>query len=270
MGLLVVVVLGVGAITIVRALFSTGSNGVSSNSSVTVKDAIDPVYVCPYDWSNLYLNTDGRYVYTVNGTVKSCLGIDVSVHNGTIDWSAVANDGISFAYVRVGYRGSSAGNVSADDTFRTNLSDAQAAGLDVGVYFYSQAISEDEAREEADFAISQLAGTKLQLPVVFDLERQGGNGRPDSLSDEEVTAIANAFCARVESAGYTAMIYGSASDIERYDLTSISANLWVAQYGTLTPTSDFRYVMWQYSTDGSVAGIDGTVDMDLDLSGALS
>ena len=106
--------------------------------------------------------------------------------------------------------------------------------------------------------------------MVFDLERQGGNGRPDSLSDEEVTAIANAFCARVESAGYTAMIYGSASDIERYDLTSISENLWVAQYGTLTPTSDFRYVMWQYSTDGSVAGIDGTVDMDLDLSGALS
>ena len=270
MGLLVVVIIGVGSVTIMHALFSTGSNGASSDSSVTVKDALDPVYVCPYDWSNLYLNTDGRYVYTVNDTVKSRLGVDVSVHNGTIDWSAVANDGISFAYVRVGYRGSSAGGVSADDNFRTNLEGAQAAGLDVGIYFYSQAISEDEAREEADFAISQLAGTKLQLPVVFDLERQGGNGRPDSLSDEEVTAIANAFCTRVESAGYTAMIYGSTSDIERYDLTSISANLWVAQYGTLTPPSDFRYVLWQYSTDGSVAGVDGTVDMDLDLSGALS
>jgi len=268
--LLIVLVVGAGAIAIVLSLFSSGVRGSWGESSVTVQDALDPIYVCPYDWSNLYLNSAGRYAYTVNGEVRSRTGVDVSVHNGTIDWTAVAADGITFAYVRIGYRGSSTGTVAVDDNFRANLSGAQAAGLDVGVYFYSQAISEDEAREEADFVIAQLAGTKLKLPVVFDLESSGGDGRPDSLSDDEVTAVAKAFCERIESAGYSSMVYGSAYDLGRYDLTSISGNLWVAQYDTTTPTSDFRYVMWQYATDGSVSGIDDGVDMDLDLSPALS
>lgn len=268
--LLIVLVVGAGAIATVRSLFSSGALGTWGDAPATVQDVIDPVYVCPYDWSNLYLNNEGRYVYAVNGEVRSRTGIDVSEHNGTVDWAAVAADGITFAYVRVGYRGSSSGGVAIDDSYRTNLSGARTAGLDVGVYFYSQAISEDEAREEADFVIAQLAGTKLELPVVFDLESSDGNGRPDSLSSDEVTAVAKAFCERIESAGYSSMVYGSAYDLGRYDLTSISRNLWVAQYDTATPTSSLRYVMWQYATNGSVSGIDGGVDMDLDLSPALS
>lgn len=268
--LLVALVVGAAAIAIVLSLFSSGLNGMRGESSLTVQDALDPVYVCPYDWSNLYLNSEGRYVYAVNGEVKSRTGVDVSVHNGTIDWTAVAADGITFAYVRLGYRGSSTGSVAADDNYRANLSGAQSAGLDTGVYFYSQAITEDEAREEADFVIAQLAGAKLELPVVFDLESSGGDGRPDSLSNDEVTAVAKAFCERIESAGYSSMVYGSAYDLGRYDLTSVSKDLWVAQYDTTAPTSSFRYVMWQYATNGSVNGIDGGVDMDLDLSPALS
>lgn len=229
-------------------------------------------YVSPYSWSNLS-TANGRYTYSVDGVVKSKLGIDVSEAQGIIDWNAVASDGVQFAFIRLGNRGTTEGGVFLDDYFTRNLTGAQAAGIPVGVYFFSQAITENEAHEEADFVVSNLAGAHLDYPVVFDAEAltgTGTTGRADKLGTSEMTAIAKAFCSEIAAAGYTPMIYGNTQDLARYNLSELQQTykVWYAEYGDLAYTT-FDFNIWQYDNSGTVAGIEGKVDMDIDLSGAL-
>lgn len=265
---LAVVLLAVGAIAIVGVLSQTSP--ASPSQSRTAQESRDPVYICPYDWANLAADSHGRPSYVVDGETLSRTGVDVSSHQGQIDWQQVAADGIDFAYVRVGYRGSTSGAISADERGAQNLAGARSAGLDVGVYFYSQATTEDEAREEADFVVSSLAGTQLDLPVAFDHERSSdGTGRADHLSGAELTAIARAFCERIQDAGYQATVYGNAPDLTRFDLTQLPAGPWLAQYAE-SPTASLRFSLWQFSNTGQVAGISTNVDLDLDLSVALA
>jgi lysozyme len=229
-------------------------------------------YVSPYDWSNL-TRTNGRYAYTVDGQVVSRLGVDVSEHQTQVNWNSVAADGIDFAIVRVGYRGSSDGDIHADQYFAGNIDGAQAAGLDTGVYFFSQANTVEEAQEEADFVLSQLGGRQLDYPVVFDSETNAtgvGMGRTANLSRTQMTQIAQAFCQRIEEAGYRAMVYGNTADMARYNLTGLSDYpVWWAEYGQPYPTARMDFTLWQYTNTGSVAGIDGDVDLSIDLSAAL-
>ena len=209
----------------------------------TASDSTDAVFSNPLDWSNLSTDDKGRLAYVVNGEKLSRVGVDVSSHQGQIDWQQVAADGIGFAYVRVGYRGSSSGQVQADDRASENISGARDAGLSVGAYFYSQATTEDEAREEADFVVQSLAGIQLDLPVAFDHERSAdGTGRA---------------------------VYGNAPDLARFDLTQLPEGLWLAQYAA-RPTTSLRFAYWQFSNVGQVAGISTNVDLDLDLTVALA
>lgn len=222
----------------------------------------------PFDWSCLHKDSDGHLSYVVDGQTLSRMGVDVSEHNGTIDWQAVAKAGVTFAYVRVGYRGTDAGNIVADPNFRENLRDARDAGIKVGVYFYSAAKSADEAREEASFTLDKLGDTKLDYPVAFDLEPSDiSGGRISDASAEQLSQAAQAFCETITAGGYDAVVYGNQYDLAELDFKSLyQYGFWYAEYDVDAPTADVNFSFWQYTKKGKVDGIDTNVDIDLDLT----
>ncbi len=240
----------------------------SQTTSVSVPNA--PQYESPYDWEGMAYE-NGRFVYSEDGEIKSQLGIDISELQGNIDWPAVANDGIAFAMVRLGNRGYTEGGLFADANAQFNLDEAQAAGLERGAYFFSQATTVDEAREEADVALQQLNGRELELPVAFDHESVAeANARANNLDRETLTQCALAFCERIKEGGYDVMIYGNRTDLLRYNLTELEGiPIWLAEYDQPHPTAQMDFVMWQFSGSGSVAGINTPVDMNLRFTDAL-
>lgn len=192
-------------------------------------------------------------------------GIDVSSHQETIDWQTVAGDGISFALIQAGYRGYSDGALNEDIRFRENLSGAKAAGIPVGVYFFSQALSGEEAREEAEFVLELLAEEKLDLPVFYDWERiESTEARTDGTDGETITACAKVFCETIEAGGYTAGIYFNQNYVyTMIDLAELAEYpLWMAQYRD-TPDFIYDFAFWQYTDSGTVAGITPPVDLNV-------
>ncbi|MBR2415060.1 MAG: glycoside hydrolase family 25 protein [Clostridia bacterium] len=218
--------------------------------------------------ADLFLKTgNGRMVYN-DSSVVAYSGIDVSSYQEEIDWHAVKNDGITFAFIRVGYRGyGSEGKICEDEMFKRNIQGALNAGLRVGVYFFSQAISVEEALEEAEFTLSLIQGYPLAYPVVFDWERYSiEESRTYNTESEVITACAKAFCDRIMQAGYRPMIYLNCDlGYYDYDLETLSDyDCWLAQYND-KPTYYYHYTIWQYTKSGTVAGINGTVDMNISL-----
>ena len=239
---------------------------------VVEKGAEASSYESPYDWANLD-RTEGRYAYIVDGQVKSRLGIDVSESQQDIDWQAVAGDGIDFAMIRLGYRGATEGDLYLDASYWSNIDGARSAGIDCGIYFFSQAITEEEAVEEAEFVLDCLGGTALEYPIAFDSEVVTGaqTGRTAGLSRDEMSAIADAFCKRVEQGGYDTLVYGNAGDLSRYSGSVVGdGGIWWAEYDASQPSHYLDIAMWQYSNAGAIAGISTNVDMNIDLSGVLS
>ncbi|MCC8140507.1 MAG: hypothetical protein LIO67_09485 [Lachnospiraceae bacterium] len=194
-------------------------------------------------------------------------GIDVSKYQGSIDWTAVKNAGITFAIIRAGYRGSSTGVLVEDPYFKTNIKGATAAGIKVGVYFFTQAITEAEAVEEASMVLSLVSGYKITYPIFIDTE-SATNGRANGLSKSARTAVVSAFCKTIKNAGYTAGVYASKSWFNnQLNASSLSSYcIWVAQYNS-SCTYSGKYNIWQYSSKGSVSGISGNVDMNISYLG---
>ena len=197
---------------------------------------------------------------------RAVTGIDVSVHQGDIDWEAVARDGIEFAMIRVGYRGYLDGELHEDVNARANIEGALAAGLVVGVYFFSQALTPEEAEEEADFIIDYISGYDISMPVVFDWETvEDPEARTTKPKGRELlTELSLAFCRKVDAAGYRPMVY-----FNRYqgddllDLWQLRAyGFWLAQYDA-PMTFPWELTMWQYSDHGTVDGIKEKVDLNL-------
>ena len=191
-------------------------------------------YQSPYNWANLNYST-GRPVYFEDGEVASQIGIDVSEHDGYIDWRAAKDDGIEFAFVRVGSRGYTEGGLYVDERFDSNYTNARANGLAVGLYFFSQATTVEEAREEADFVLECLRGRNLELPIVYDFETvDDPDGRANDLSRTAVSDNAAAFCKRIQQAGYRPMVYMNLKDSLRYDMAKLyRIPIWFAQFGQL-------------------------------------
>ncbi len=209
----------------------------------------------------------GRVQYSF-GTKTARTGIDVSYSQPEINWEAVAADGIQFVILRVGYRGYTEGGLYVDKLFESHLDGALAAGLDVGVYFYSQAISPEEARTEADFVLDTLNGRKLSYPVAYDWESitTGEAARTDNVDGATMTACAVAFCQRIKEGGYDPCLYLNQDQAYLfYDLSQLTDYpIWLADYRTVTDfVYDFDY--WQYSHTGTVSGISQPVDLDLDM-----
>lgn len=206
-------------------------------------------------------NEDGSITYS--GAAR--YGIDVSAHQGEIDWAAVAGDGVEFAFLRIGYRGYSAGALNLDGQFEANYAGAREQGIDVGVYFFSQAISEEEAREEARQVLSWLEGKEIQCPIVYDWEHiEEDTARTDSVDGETVTACARAFCEEIREAGYDPMIYCNGMlGYLSYDLTQLEDYpLWYAEYEDY-PSYAYEVTIWQYTESGTVAGIQGKADRNI-------
>lgn len=193
-------------------------------------------------------------------------GIDVSNHQGYINWEKVKASGIDFAILRIGYRGyAQEGTLNIDKEFKRNIENAQAAGIDIGVYIFSQAINEDEAREEAEFVIKNLEGYNLQLPVVYDPESiLDAKARTDDVSGEQFTKNTILFCEMISDAGYEPMIYSNMLwEAFQFDMEQLgSYPFWYADYEKY-PQTPYAYEMWQYSNVGRVNGIDGAVDLDI-------
>ncbi len=192
------------------------------------------------------------------------IGIDVSKWNGSIDWDKVQQAGVGFAIIRAGYRGSVTGSLVEDPCFAANMKGAAASGIPVGVYFFTQAVNEVEAVEEASAVLRLIQEYDLAYPVYIDTEGAGGNGRADGLDPETRTLVCEAFCRTVENAGYRAGVYASrnwynnnlyANRLEQYAI-------WLAEYRS-TPLYQGYYEMWQYTSKGSVDGIAGNVDMNI-------
>lgn len=201
----------------------------------------------------------------VKTTQGAVFGIDVSKYNGDIDWQKVADEGVSFAIIRCGYRGSSSGVIVEDPYYRRNIEGALKAGLDVGVYFFTQAVDEKEAIEEASAVLSLLKGYKISYPIFIDSESAGGKGRADDLSVTARSKALQAFCETVRNSGKTAGIYASKNWFNnRLDISKLSADniTWLAEYAD-KPTYGATYQIWQYSSAGRIPGIEGRVDMNL-------
>ena len=269
----VVYVMGVVGVVAAAVVLFVVAGAVLTGCSVEQGAANSSEYKSPYDWTKVERNGD-RLQYVVDGKVKSRAGVDVSENQHDIDWDAVAADGIDFAMVRLGYRGATEGNLYLDSGYWDNLDGARAAGLDCGVYFFSQARTVDEAVEEADYVLTYLNGTSLEYPIAFDSEvvvTSDGPPRTSSLNGSEMTAIAKAFCDRVQEAGYRAMVYGNGKDMARYADEDIAGYpVWWAEYDSSYPDHDLDITMWQYSNAGEVAGIPAAVDLNIDLSGVFS
>lgn len=205
-----------------------------------------------------------KYSFREDGSLDggNVMGIDISKHNGTVDWNAVKNAGVEFVILRCGYRGSASGVLVEDEKFRTNIKGATAAGLKVGIYFFSQAVNEMEAVEEASLTLSLIKGHKISYPVYIDVE--AANGRADGLSAAERTKVVKAFCETVRDSGYTAGVYSNKNWFAEKMDTGAFGNyrIWLAQY-TESPTYTGRYEMWQYSSRGTIPGIKGDVDLNI-------
>ena len=191
------------------------------------------------------------------------LGVDVSSHQQEIDWDRVKADGVDFAIIRIGFRGNTEGGLNVDSAFAKNYVEARKAGLLVGVYFYSQAVTKAEAGEEAAFVLKTLDGVPLDLPVFFDWE-EVAKGRTGGRATSDVSDWAAAFCEAVEAGGYRAGAYFN----QRYGysimrLERLTAwSFWIAEYSSYQ-SFDYRTDFWQFTGSGHVDGIKTVVDMDL-------
>lgn len=218
-----------------------------------------------YNWEEYLQNQDGHYKYE-DEKYKSKLGIDVSSHQKNIDWKKVKEDGVEFAILRLGYRGyGESGKIVIDSSFEQNYKKAREQGIEIGVYFFSQAISIDEVKEEADFVMKNLQGKEIAYPVVYDLERiKNDTARTDNLTEDEITKMMLEFCKIIEQNGYTPCIYGNAktfttkTKLEQFN----SYQKWYADYQE-KPIYPYEFNIWQYTETGKINGITGNVDIDI-------
>ena len=217
----------------------------------------------PYAPEDFVLNKEG-FMECVSQPFTT--GIDVSVYQGEIDWQAVKAAGVEYVFIRVGGRGSQNGTLYVDDNAQANYEGAKKAGLQVGAYFFSQAISVEEAQEEAEFALAQVKNWNMDLPLAYDWEWSEKGSRTDTMKRRLLTDCTEAFCQAVENAGLQPMIYFNVSQgLDMLDLEKLQKYpFWLAMYDG---AMDFPYRVdyWQYSESGTVDGINAKVDLNIFL-----
>lgn len=217
----------------------------------------------PFTAEDFQPDEQGWMTYTA-GDYRT--GVDVSSHQGKIDWKAVRESGVDFAIIRAGYRGYTSGKLVKDDYFRKNVKRAARAGLDVGAYVFSQAVTVEEAIEEAKLVLAQLKGLSLTMPIYFDWELiHEEPARTDDTERSIVTDCALAFCKVIEEAGYRPAVYcNNEVGYLRLDMSRLQGlPIWFAAYEK--PAPDFYYHLdcWQYSQSAQVPGIEGEMDLNI-------
>jgi len=217
-----------------------------------------------YDFTNLVSN-DGKMKYYSDGKKISYLGVDISRYQKDVDFEALKSDGIEFVMIRVGARGYKTGELQLDEYFQENIKKASEAGLDIGVYFFSQAVTQEEAVEEAQLVLDNIKDYEILYPVAYDMEFiENDTARVETLTRDERTAMAAAFLNHINNSGYTPMLYGDTEWlVKRIDVAKFNAScIWLAEEADI-PKYPYRYEMWQYTTQGQVRGINGFVDLNI-------
>lgn len=242
---------------------------VGKNGGYYALELYENVPLSEYDYDKIVQDENGIREYVEeDGSISSSFGIDVSKFQGEIDWEAVKAQGVSFVIPRIAYRGYSVGAIVEDESFKANVEGAKAAGLDVGVYIFSQAITVEEGIEEAEYIIEMIKDMDITGPIVFDTEYydEPADARANLITRAERTSIAKAFCETIEDAGYKPMIYANT----RWLLLGINLDelaeydVWYAYYGE-DPVLPYEFAMWQYSCEGVLTGIGNYVDMNIML-----
>ena len=236
----------------------------------------DNTYYIGSDGRPLYGNQyiDGkRYFFNANGAKASLFGADFSKHQGTIDWASVKQSGVEFVILRAAVRGyGSSGNLMTDSQIAANIEGALSQNIDVGIYVFSQAVTTEEAVEEAERALDIIKGYDIKLPIYFDSEYSGApnrTGRADGLTKAERTSLAIAFCETVRNAGYKPGVYASKSffynNLGYAAFQSRGYEIWLAHY--ISSVTDFKYPynIWQYTSKGSIGGVQSEY-ADLDIA----
>lgn len=217
-----------------------------------------------YDFSKLTIKQNQLASYA-DGKSFSYVGVDLSKYNGEVDFAALKRSGISYVMIRLGSRGYGSGQIMLDEKFTDYITKAAEAGLDIGIYFYSQAITEAEAVEEANFVIQNLANYRITYPVAFDMEYvPNDTARVEALNREEKTKMAKSFLDTIKNAGYKPMVYGTKEWLmKQVDLTKLTDyDIWLSQQES-TPDYPYQFQMWQYSQEGRLNGVDGSVDLNI-------
>lgn len=227
--------------------------------------ALQGVPINKLDNSNFTSDSTFKY-YSENGKPASTEGVDISSYSGNIDWEKVKASGVDFAMIRIGGRGyGDDGIIYTDDKAIENIKNARDAGIKVGVYFFSQAITTEEAKEEADYIKTVLGDIKLDYPVAFDWEIiKDDNARTDSVSPYQLTECARAFCDEVKKNGCTPIIYSTSPELYfKYDLSRLAdIDIWYCDYSNV-PVFYYQFSMWQYSSTSVIDGIEGEVDLNI-------
>ena len=225
------------------------------------------------DFSKIVTDDKGfKYYDLSNPTKQSWKGIDVSKHQGDIDWAAVANMGVDFAIIRLGYRGYSEGAFVKDEYFDHNVQQALDQGIGVGVYFVTQAISVEEAKEEAQYVLDSISGYNITWPIALDVEETSSpDARTSRLTVEKRSEQIAAFCKEIEDAGYSPIVYSNTKwFVTKIDMSVIKDyDIWYSYYPSEKNYNydcgylPYEYTIWQYSCRGRVNGIDGDVDLNI-------
>ncbi len=218
-----------------------------------------------YDFDSTLLDEGLFKYYTENGQITSSVGIDVSRYQEQINWEQVKAAGVDFAFVRIGYRGYGNGALVLDDTFDYNVSQALNNHLNVGVYFYSQAISYEEGVEEAQFVLENVKPYAINLPIVLDTEDpMDDTARTEGMTPQQRSEACRGFLETIRTAGYETMIYANLQWIAlKLDLSQLYGyDLWFAQYAN-EPQLPYRFQIWQYTQEGVVPGISKPVDLNI-------
>lgn len=218
-----------------------------------------------YDFDSALIDEGYFKYYTEDGQIASSVGIDVSRYQGNIDWSQVKAAGVDFAFIRLGYRGYGNGAIRLDDTFDRNVVEALKNDLNVGVYFYSQAITYEEGVEEARFVLENIRPYNINLPIVLDTEdAEDSEARTNGLTPEQRSQACLGFLETIRDAGYDPMIYANLRWIAlNLDVSQLYGyEVWFAQYAN-EPTLPYHYKIWQYTADGTVPGISQPVDLNI-------
>lgn len=276
--LLVVAVIGIAVFVATKGPSTPGNIGTevvnkdTDDGKILIKDLYDgeiniPKYNYPLD------TYDMESFQETNGVMKygedSALGINVRSKEGEVDWEKVKGSGVDFVMLRAGYRGYKRGERNEDENFEKNYTGATEAGLDVGVYFFSQAVSEQEAEQEASFVLSLVQGKQIKYPIAFDWEKVEDTGsdkvaRTDVCTPTDVTNFAKAYCGKIKKAGFTPAIYMNKDmGYEYFNLSELSDyEIWYSEYQK-TPAFYYDFKIWQYSNQGTVPGIDKEVRMNI-------
>lgn len=217
-----------------------------------------------YDFTKLVCQSNLMKYYE-DGKQVSFVGADISKYQDYVDFVKLKKAGVDFVMLRVGARGYGSGQIVMDDYFFDNIKRATDAGLQVGVYFFSQAVTEDEAREEANIVLESIKDYKLTYPVAFDMEHiENDTARIDALSKSDKTKITKAFLDTIKNAGYKAMIYGNKEWLlKEIDMSKLTAyDVWLSQMEDI-PDYPYKFTMWQYTNTATIDGVAGYVDLNI-------